>query len=371
MKIQILFLAFVVLSLAACGGPLVAPTPEAEMEATATTAPTDTPETAVEPEASAVPESGESPETPEELMMLGSQQINSGDLAGAEDTFKKIIELEADNAQAHSALAYIYFQQGMFDDAIAETEVLLELAPDDFANYANLAVLYQEKGNMDEAITAAEKSVELAPEAERMAVQDFFVQQGILEPEPIPTLAPGQTAGDLEPAQRNGIYSEPPTMIIDPEKSYQATIETDKGEIVIELYAEKAPNTVNNFVFLAGEGFYDNTMFHRVIPGFMAQGGDPTGTGTGGPGYSFEDEFHPELRHDGPGVLSMANSGPNTNGSQFFITYDATPHLDDAHSVFGRVIEGQDILDAITPRDPQQGPGFPGDLILTITIEEN
>jgi peptidylprolyl isomerase/peptidyl-prolyl cis-trans isomerase B (cyclophilin B) len=371
MKIQTLFLAFVVLSLAACGGPLVAPTSEAETEATATTAPTDIPEAAVEPEVSAIPESGDSPDSPEELMVLGSQQINSGDLAGAEETFKKIVEQEADNAQAHSALAYIYFQQGMFDEAIAETEVLLELAPDDFANYANLAVLYQEKGDMDEAITAAEKSVELAPEAERVAVKDFFIQQGILEPEPVPTLGPGQTAGDLEPAQRNGIYPEPPPMVIDPEKTYQATIVTENGEIVIELYAEEVPNTVNNFVFLAGEGFYDNTTFHRVIPDFMAQGGDPTGTGTGGPGYTFEDEFHPELRHDGPGILSMANSGPNTNGSQFFITYDATPHLDDRHSVFGRVIEGQDILDAITPRDPQQAPDVPGDLILTIKIEEN
>ena len=369
MKTQILFLAFVILSLAACG-PLVGPTPTMEPAPTATTAATDTPEAAVEPEASAVPESGSGAESVEELMMLGSQQINSGDLAGAEESFKQIIVMEAENAQAHSALAYIYFQQGMFDEAIAETEILLEMAPDDFANHANLAVLYQGKGEMDKAISAAAKSVELAPEAERAAVKDFFVQQGLLEPEPIPTLAPGQKAGDLEPAQRNGIYAEAPPMTIDPEKSYQATIVTENGDIVIDLYADKAPNTVNNFVFLAGEGFYDNTTFHRVLPGFMAQGGDPTGTGTGGPGYSFADEFDPELRHDGPGVLSMANSGPNTNGSQFFITYEATPHLDDLHTVFGRVVEGQDVLEAITPRDPQQNPGLPGDTILTIRIEE-
>ncbi len=366
MKIQTLFLALVILSLAACN-PLVGPTPTAEP----TTAPTDMPEATIEPEASAVPESGSGAESAEELMVQGSQQLNSGDLAGAEETFKQIIDLDAENAQAHSALAYIYFQQGMLDESIAETEILLEMAPDDFANYANLAVLYQEKGDIDEAVSAAEKSIELAPEAEQMAVKDFFIQQGLLEPEPIPTMAPGQTAGDLEPAQRNGIYAEPPPMTIDPDKSYQATIVTENGEIVIDLYASEAPNTVNNFVFLAGEGFYDNTTFHRVLPGFMAQGGDPTGTGTGGPGYNFADEFHPELRHEGPGVLSMANSGPDTNGSQFFITYDATPHLDDRHTVFGRVIEGQDILDAITPRDPQQNPGVPGDAILTITIEEN
>jgi cyclophilin family peptidyl-prolyl cis-trans isomerase len=141
-------------------------------------------------------------------------------------------------------------------------------------------------------------------------------------------------------------------MIIDPEKGYQARIHTDAGEIVVRLHAAKAPRTVNNFVFLAQEGFYDGVIFHRVIDGFMAQTGDPTGTGTGGPGYQFEDEFHPDLRHDGPGVLSMANAGPNTNGSQFFLTYDATPWLDGKHSVFGKIVEGMDVLRSIPERDP-------------------
>ena len=159
-------------------------------------------------------------------------------------------------------------------------------------------------------------------------------------------------------------------MTIDPEKSYRATIVTEKGDIVLELYAGRVPNTVNNFVFLAREGFYDNTTFHRVLPGFMAQGGDPTGTGMGGPGYTVPDEFDPTLRHDGVGMLSMANSGPNTNGSQFFITYDAAPWLDDRHAVFGRVIEGLDVLQGLTPRDPQQNPGVPGDMSLAITIKE-
>ncbi|MDE2802542.1 MAG: peptidylprolyl isomerase, partial [Chloroflexota bacterium] len=130
-------------------------------------------------------------------------------------------------------------------------------------------------------------------------------------------------------------YDAPPALTIDPEKSYTATFKTVKGDIVIELIADKVPNTVNNFVFLAREGFYDDTTFHRVIPDFMAQGGDPTGTGTGGPGYRFADEFHPSLRHDKPGILSMANAGPNTNGSQFFITHGPTPHLDNRHAVFG------------------------------------
>jgi cyclophilin family peptidyl-prolyl cis-trans isomerase len=149
-----------------------------------------------------------------------------------------------------------------------------------------------------------------------------------------------------------GNYSEAPAMQIDPSKSYQATIKTDLGDIVISLESEKTPKTVNNFVFLAQEGYYDDVIFHRVIPNFMAQGGDPTGTGRGGPGYNFEDEFHPDLRHDGPGVLSMANAGPNTNGSQFFLTHVATPHLDNKHSVFGKITDGLDVLLSIPDRDP-------------------
>jgi peptidyl-prolyl cis-trans isomerase B (cyclophilin B) len=130
-----------------------------------------------------------------------------------------------------------------------------------------------------------------------------------------------------------------------------ATIKTDRGDIVIQLHQEQTPRTVQNFVELSEKGFYNGLTFHRVIPDFMVQAGCPLGTGTGDPGYKFEDEFHPELRHDGPGVLSMANSGPNTNGSQFFITHLATPWLDNKHSVFGRVIEGQDVIDAIIGGD--------------------
>ena len=137
-----------------------------------------------------------------------------------------------------------------------------------------------------------------------------------------------------------------------------ATIQTNRGDIVLELHQDKTPNTVKNFVDLAEKGYYNGLTFHRVIPDFMIQGGCPDGTGMGGPGYKFADEFDPELRHDGPGVLSMANAGPNTNGSQFFITHVATPHLDGKHSVFGRVVTGQDVVDAI-----QQG-----DLMETVTI---
>jgi peptidyl-prolyl cis-trans isomerase B (cyclophilin B) len=130
-----------------------------------------------------------------------------------------------------------------------------------------------------------------------------------------------------------------------------ATIETNKGTIRLRLEDEKVPKTVANFEKLAQEGFYDGLKFHRVIPDFMIQTGCPQGTGTGGPGYKFGDEFHKELKHDGPGVLSMANAGPNTNGSQFFITHVATPWLDGKHSVFGRVLEGQDVVDKIQQGD--------------------
>ncbi len=141
----------------------------------------------------------------------------------------------------------------------------------------------------------------------------------------------------------------------------RATIQTDKGSIELELHADKTPLTVANFVNLAQRGFYDGVSFHRVIANFMIQGGDPTGTGAGGPGYRFEDEFDPSLRHDGPGVLSMANAGPGTNGSQFFITHVATPHLDDNHSVFGRVTSGQDVVDAIGQGDRIQTVSIEGD----------
>lgn len=139
-----------------------------------------------------------------------------------------------------------------------------------------------------------------------------------------------------------------------------ATFDTDKGMIRIELFDDKTPKTVANFEKLVAKKFYDGLIFHRVIPDFMVQGGCPDGRGTGGPGYKFEDEFDPSLKHDGPGVLSMANAGPNTNGSQFFITHVATPWLDGKHSVFGKVIEGQDVVDAIKQ----------GDTMKTVTITE-
>jgi cyclophilin family peptidyl-prolyl cis-trans isomerase len=164
-------------------------------------------------------------------------------------------------------------------------------------------------------------------------------------------------------------WPQPPEMEIDPKKEYTAIFKTDKGDITVKLFADKTPNTVNNFVFLARQGFYDGTIFHRVISDFMAQGGDPTGTGMGGPGYRFADEFHPGLKHDKPGVLSMANAGPNTNGSQFFITHVPTPWLNNKHSIFGQVTGGMKVLVSIPPRDPSKRDA-PAVKLLSVSILE-
>lgn len=146
-------------------------------------------------------------------------------------------------------------------------------------------------------------------------------------------------------------WSTPPAMQIDAKKKYTAKIETIRGTIVIELAPQHAPKTVNNFVFLAQDGFYDGIIFHRVISNFMIQGGDPTGSGRGGPGYKFEDETRGNPLRHGTGSLSMANAGPNTNGSQFFITHAPQPHLDGKHTVFGQVTSGQEVVDAIKQGD--------------------
>lgn len=149
---------------------------------------------------------------------------------------------------------------------------------------------------------------------------------------------------------------------------YRALVETSRGDMVLELYQDDVPATVNNFVFLALQRYYDGVPFHRVLEDFMAQTGDPTGTGRGGPGYRFDDEFVPTLSHDGKGVLSMANAGPGTNGSQFFITFTATPWLDGKHAVFGRVIEGDEVLDALTRVDPSRPGGAQPDRMERVTI---
>jgi cyclophilin family peptidyl-prolyl cis-trans isomerase/protein-disulfide isomerase len=166
-------------------------------------------------------------------------------------------------------------------------------------------------------------------------------------------------------------FTECPPLVIDLAKQYIATLHTTKGDIVIELLAEDAPLAVNSFVFLAQNDWFDNVMFHRVIPDFVAQSGDPSGTGIGGPGYAFANEVSPDLKFDRPGVVGMANSGPDSNGSQFFITYASLPNLDGGYTIFGQVISGMDVAEALTPRNPTAGGILVvGDLIQDISIEE-
>ncbi len=166
-------------------------------------------------------------------------------------------------------------------------------------------------------------------------------------------------------------FTQCPPMTINPTKQYTATLHTDKGDIVIELYADKAPLAVNSFIFLARNGWYDGVTFHRVIPGFVAQAGDPSGTGYGTPGYAFKNEISSDLKFDEAGVVGMANAGADSNGSQFFITYAAQPKLDGKYTIFGHVIQGMDVVNMLTPRDPSQNADLPpGDKILSVTIDE-
>jgi len=165
-------------------------------------------------------------------------------------------------------------------------------------------------------------------------------------------------------------YASAPPMTIDVNKQYSATVKMAKGgEFIIQLYPDKAPRTVNSFVFLARDGFYNGTTFHRVLDGFMAQGGDPTGTGGGGPGYEFVNEKN-DLAFDKPGVVAMANAGPNTNGSQFFIMFGPYGLSESDYTIFGQVTSGMDVVNGITRRDPSQNPAFPGDAMESVTITE-
>ena len=165
-------------------------------------------------------------------------------------------------------------------------------------------------------------------------------------------------------------FAQCPPFSVDPKKQYIATLHMEKGNIVIQLFADKAPLAVNSFVFLARQGWFNGVTFHRVIPGFVAQAGDPSGTGQGNAGYFFNNETS-DLKFDKPGMVGMANSGPNTNGSQFFITYAPAAHLNGTYTVFGQVLSGLDVAEKLTPRDPSQGATLaPGDKILNVDIEE-
>src|SRR5262245_10647486 len=195
--------------------------------------------------------------------------------------------------------------------------------------------------------------------------------------EPAPTAAGAPSAPTAAsapaaaPAGQHKSYSAPPPMTIDPQKTYRATFTTPRGDFVVKLRPDLAPQTVNSFVFLSREGFFNGVTWHRVLPNFMAQGGDPTGTGTGGPGYNVPDEFTDKVKFDKPGILAMANTGqPNSGGSQFFVTTAPADYLDGKYTIFGEVTQGQDIVNGIPLRDPQQNPTTPGEQIVTIAIDE-
>ncbi len=202
-----------------------------------------------------------------------------------------------------------------------------------------------------------------------IAIVAFVLNQEDDTGEPA-AMASDRPLAAVDPGVRNDYYSAAPEMTIDTAKSYEAVIRmANGGEMRFRLFDDEAPITVNNFVYLANQGFYDSTTFHRVLQDFMAQGGDPSGTGSGGPGYTFEDETDNGLTFDRRGLLAMANSGPDTNGSQFFITFAPATHLDGLHTIFGELTEGDDVLSSITLRDPDTATA-PGDAIEEIVIFE-
>jgi cyclophilin family peptidyl-prolyl cis-trans isomerase len=243
----------------------------------------------------------------------------------------------------------------------------------------NLLKLYYESQNnaKDEANMANKKKIEqrvkvLKAQQTERTVRMVGIGVLVLIGLALAYLGITNLQGSAPDAPESGLkqYDAPPPMTIDTSKTYTATFKMENGgEFTVRLFADKAPVTVNNFVFLARDGYYDGVTFHRVIDGFMAQGGDPTGTGSGGPGYEFPNEDN-DLTFDKAGVVAMANAGRDTNGSQFFITFGPNPELNGGYTIFGQVIEGMEAVNGITRRDPNQAPDFPGDAIETITITE-
>jgi cyclophilin family peptidyl-prolyl cis-trans isomerase len=231
---------------------------------------------------------------------------------------------------------------------------------------SNQAAAQQQTSDLSTQAAAIVQATQLSYQAATAAAQPAGAAT-----QPAASPAAAQPTQPVQPAQGGAKqFSAYPAMTIDKAKQYTATIKMAKGgEIVIQLYPDKAPLTVNSFVFLARQKFFDGTTFHRVLDGFMAQGGDPTGTGGGGPGYQYVNEDS-DLKFDKPGVVAMANAGRDTNGSQFFITFVPTPQLDGGYTIFGQVTSGMDVVNAITRRDPNQNPTFTGDAIATVTITE-
>jgi len=264
----------------------------------------------------------------------------------------------------------------MHDLLFGKQDQWVHLSPEDFQKWSaeqagelGLNVDQFTKDLTSEAIVSIAKQAWERNSAIGMPGTPFLVMNGTPYNGPVDS-ANLTTTIDLILLQKRQFSACPP-MTIDSTKQYFATLQTDKGNIKIELYADKAPMAVNSFVFLARQGWFDGVTFHRVIPQFVAQAGDPSGSGYGGPGYTFDNEISPGLKFDSPGVVAMANAGPGSNGSQFFITLASLPKLNGGYTIFGRVTEGIDVVNSLTPRDPSQSMGLPpGDKIIHVTIEE-
>jgi cyclophilin family peptidyl-prolyl cis-trans isomerase len=264
----------------------------------------------------------------------------------------------------------------MHDLLMTQQAVWSGMTTDQFTTWLadQVGAMQMDKAKFSADLTSeAIKQIALAAEAEgaRVGVSytPFLVIDGKIwqGPQDLQNLEAVVSLTRLEKKQFLGC----PPMTIDPNKQYIATLQTDKGNIVIQLYADKAPIAVNSFIFLAKNGWFDGDIFHRVIANFVAQSGDPSGTGYGGPGYAFKNEIDPTLKFDKPGVVGMANAGPDSNGSQFFIIYSAQTSLDGNYTIFGQVTQGMDVAAQLTQRDPSQAAALPpGDKIIKVTIEE-
>lgn len=289
------------------------------------------------------------------------------------------LEVGRGNPRALMRMGQLNQDIGRYEEAIAAYEAVRQEDGGRTIPLWNLdyliATVYQAQGDIEQAVSYAEAALAQAPPETAPQLQ-LFIQQLTGEPvQPPPEVKPEMLEGErplatLAPAARNNFYPTPPPLVIDGKSSYEAVITTENGQMRLRLFADEAPLAVNNFVFLANEGFYDGTTFHRVLEDFMAQGGDPTGTGGGGPGYQFANETDNNLSFDRPGILAMANAGPDTNGSQFFITFGPQEYLDGGYTIFGELVDGFDVLQGISLRNPEQNPTQPGDMILRIDIEE-
>jgi cyclophilin family peptidyl-prolyl cis-trans isomerase/tetratricopeptide (TPR) repeat protein len=299
------------------------------------------------------------------------------------------LELDPNNVQGWQQLGQLNQQLGNYEAALAafdEARVrnVNNRVPAWNIDYLAAFTNYQ-MGERDEALRLAQQALATAPPEATPQIEQLLTQ---IDPSAMPAPPPPEPEGeaelppfddtalsgdrplaDLPPAMRANFFDSPPPLVIDPNGTYEALLVTERGDIRLRLFASEAPLTVNNFVFLAEQGYYDATTFHRVLEDFMAQAGDPTGTGSGGPGYMFRDETDNGLLFDRPGILAMANAGPNTNGSQFFITFVPTPWLNGNHTIFGEVISGEQVLDQLTRRDPETATA-PGDLLLRVEIEQ-